>query len=561
MKARSDALFVLFLFVLATFYFTFLVKNELILCGPQQFLVDHPVQSLWLSRFFIGQLPWISNAVSGGIPLWADPNLAIFYPGNFIYLILPVDHAWNASLIFHLLWGATGLYWLCREMKLPVSASLIGAFTFMFSGPALAALNSNEVLITSSWLPWIFGLVYFGLQRGFRRILLASVALAFQWFGGFTFIQAFTLILIAGTVVFMYLRFKDRVVFLRFLLLIVATLLITAIQWIPAAMWMPHSYAEFGVSLQEWKSVPYLGITSIILLVLGVRQSVVWCGLIIIVFDWLLVGLSAISSISLAIGAATGGAALVRKFATPVFKLIPALVLTELLIANLEVPQILSLSQIRKVPAEVVQIQELKRWNLYCPAIRSRLLPLAGLHWGVNYGTPPDHGLMLWKRLPVRKLKLEGLLQSKESLELLREASIGYVISDQPLNHPELRLIDQKATRFFIHRLKMPVYPAARSSNEKAEVGVAELAPNHMVIETTSAESMDLIIYRNALPGWECKTEKRMLPIDTVENGWMQIHAPAGKNQLHLTYRTPGSLTGIILTALGTILILAILLL
>jgi len=561
MKARSDAVFVLFLFVLAIFYLSFLIRNELILCGPQQFFLDHPVRFVWLSYFFVGNLPWISNAVSGGIPLWADPNLGIFYPGNFIYLMLPLDQAWNVLLIFHLFWGATGVYWLCRELKLPVSASLTGAFTFLFSSPALAALNSNEILITSSWLPWILGLVYSGLQRGIRRTLLASVALAFQWFGGFTFIQAFTLLLIGMTLAVVYLRTRDAIVFVRFLLLIVATLLITAIQWIPSAMWIPHSYAEFSLALTEWKPLPYLGVTSAVLFLIGLRDRVIWFALIVILVDWLLFGGSPISAMSIAIGAAKGGAQLARKFEKPVFKLIPALVVMELLIANLHVPQMLSLSQIRKVPAEVTQIHDLKRWNLHCSAIRSGLFPLAGLHWGVNYGTPPERGLMLWKPLPARKRKVEEVIQTGKSLELLREASIGYVISDKPFRHPELGLINQKATRFFVHRLKTPVYPPVRSNNGKAQVRLVEMAPNHMVIETASAESIDLTIYRNALPGWECKMENKLLPLRILEEGWMQIHAPAGKNQLHLIYRTPGSLAGTMITALGTVLILAILLL
>jgi hypothetical protein len=561
MKARSDAVFVLILLLLAVLYLSFLIANGLILCGPQQFFLEHPMHSLWLSQFFSGHLPWISNAVSGGIPLWADPNLAIFYPGNFIYLILPFDHAWNASLIFHLLWGTAGVYWLCREFKLPVSASLTGAFAFLFSSPALTALNSNEVLITSSWLPWIFGLTYFGLQSGVRRIFLASVAVAFQWLGGFSFIQAFTLFVIAITLIVVYLRTRVAIVYMRFLLLIVATVLITAIQWIPAVLWIPHSNAELGFSLQQWKVLPYLGFTSGVLFLLGLRNRFLWWALMGILVDWLVLGWTPISSICLAIGAAKGAAEFIRKFDKPVFKLIPALVLIELLFANLHVPQMLSLFQIQKVPSEVMQIRDMKLWNLHCSAIRSTLYPLAGLHWGVKYDTPPEHGLMLWKTMPARKRNIEEILQTGKSMELFREAAIGYVISDRPVHHPELRLIRQEATRFFVHRLKTPVYPPVRSSDGKVNVRLLEVAPNHLVIETASSKSMALMIYRNALPGWKCTMEKEALPIDTVQNGWMQIHAPAGKNKLHLIYRTPGSLTGTILTALGTILVLAIFLL
>ncbi len=561
MKARSDAVFVLFLLFLAILYLSVLTKNELILCGPQQFFLDHPIRFVWVSHFFVGHLPWISNSVSGGIPLWADPNLAIFYPGNLLYLGLPLDHAWNTLLIFHLFWGGAGVYWLCREFNLPVPACLTGAFTFLFSSAALAALDSSEVLITSSWLPWFFGLLYSGLQRGIRRTLLSSVALACQWLAGFTFIQGFTLLLAVVTLGVVYFRTKDRIVFVRFLLMFVATLLLTAIQWIPALLWLPHSNGGLGLALPEWKLFPYFGVISGVLFFIGLRDRVVWCAVIVILMDGLIFGGSPVFAICLALGAAKGGAILFQKFKWPALKLVPAMIVLELLVANWQVPHILSLSQIRRVPPEVTQIPDLRQWNLHCPATRSALFPLAGLHWGVNYGTPPDSGLMLWKPLPERKKKVQEAIQTGKNLDLLREAAIGYVISDQLFHHPELRLIDQKATRFFVQRLNTPVYPLAKPRNEQAKVQLLEVAPHHLVIETTSVDPIDLTIHRNALPGWECTIESKSLPIHKLEEGWMKIQVPAGKNQTHLIYRTPGSLIGTILTALGTILVVAVLLL
>ncbi|MCI0605761.1 YfhO family protein [bacterium] len=562
MKVKSDAVVALLFLLVAILYLSFLIGNELILCAGNQFFLEHPMRFVWLSHFFAGNLPWISNAVSGGIPLWADPNLAIFYPGNVLYLVLPLDQAWNVSLIFHLFWGAGAMYWLCRrEFSLPVAASLTGAFTFLLSSSALGALNSSEVLITSSWLPWILGLVYSGLQQSIRRTMIASVALACQWLAGFTFVQAFTFLLVCITLVIVYLRARDRIVFLRFLLLIVSTLMIAAIQWIPAVLWIPHSNAELGFAQPDWKLLPYFGVISGSLFLIGLRDRVVWCALIVILVDWVLFGGSPVFATFLAMGAAIGAAQLFRKFHTPVLKLIPALVVVELLIANLQVPQMVSLSKIRKVPPEVTQIPELRRWNLHCAAARSGLSPLAGLQWGVNYGTPPDSGLMLWKPLPARKRKVEELLQTGKNLELLREAAIGFVISERLLNHPELRLLNQKATRFLVHRLTTPVYPLVKSSNPQTKLRSLEVAPHHLVIETDSSDPIDLIIHRNDLPGWECKMENKLIPIHTLEDGWMKIQAPAGKNRLSLTYRTPGSLVGTLLTALGTILILAVLLL
>ena len=562
MKIKSDAAVILFLSFVALLYFSFITRSKWILCGPQQFFIYHPIQSFWLSQFFNGNIPWINNAVAGGIPLWADPNLGIFYPGNIIYLVLPLNDAWNATLIFHLIWGQCGVYWLCRKFELPVSASLTGAFAFLLSSPALAALNSNEVLISAGWVPWILGLTYFGLQQNARRTLLASVALSCQWLAGFTFVQAITVGLAVAVSIAVYFRTKQKVALLRFALLFSAALFATAIQWLPSLLWATNSDAG-SFQMHRTEGPPYLGWFAILLFLIGLRRKIVWFALLCALIDYVLFQGSPVLAFCFAMGVAFGSGQILAKYPGLLALILPAVVAVELMIVNASVPQSLPLAQFNRLPPIVSQIPDFHRWNIHHSGTRSALSPLSGLHWGLTYGTPPDpkNGLLLWSPLSERTANIEDRLKTGKSLQLLQDARIGYIISDVRFNHPDLGLIKQNATKFFVHRLRVPVSPLVLSSTNQADIRWSETSPNSMVIESNEVHASELTIYRNALPGWECKLREQSLPIHADSNGWMKVRVPAGKNQLNLTYRTPGAVVGTILTLIGTILILAFLLL
>jgi hypothetical protein len=560
-KTSPDRMIILFFIVLACLLFAFLDRNEFIVCGPQQFFVTYPLQAHWLSGLFGGDIPWITSAVAGGIPLWADPNLAILYPGNLIYLILPFSIAWNASLIFHLFLGPVGLFWLCRKLGLTVSAALTGSLVFLFSAPFLAALNSNEILISASLIPWVLGFTFFGLQQNARKTLVAALILACQFLAGFTHVQVMTSILVAGIAFALYWRVKNNVILGRFLLLVLAAISLTAVQWFPSLAWIPHSGLDSLFDQPDQTTFPYLGVVAALLFIFGFHKKIFWFIPLVMLMDFFLFDGSPYLAFLFALSAAYGAAWVIQRYPKFLTYVVPCLVAIELLVVNWNIPQLLSEKQINQRPPIVAAISDFNRWNIHQSGVRGALSPVAGLLWGVKYGTAPDGGLMLWNRIAGRSAAIEDRLRTGKRLNLLREAEIAYILSDVRFDHPELGLVSQKSTKFYVHRLRQPVSPLVVSSGGPHTIRWSENSSNSIQLISSAQTNTQITIYRNALPGWRCEAKDQAFPIHPDGNGWITIQVPAGTQHMELTYRPPGVVAGTILTLIGTILILAFLLL
>ena len=560
-KNKPDAVVLLFFILFALGLFWFLKQNGLILCGPQQFFVIHPLQSYWLSEFFNGTIPWINNAVAGGIPIWADPNLAIFYPGNLIFLVLPFNTAWNGFLVLHLFWGPCGLYWLCRRLALPVGAALTGALAFLFSAPLLAALNSNEVLTSASWIPWVLGFTYFGLQQSIRRTLVASIALACQCLAGFTHVQALTFFLVVAIGAGLYWRSGSKTILLRLLALLSFTTLLTAIQWFPAFAWLLHSNLESFFAEPGSKMFPYPGGLAAVLFLFGFHNRILWFAPVLLLIDYFWFGGSPFLSFCFALGAAFGAAWILHRYPRPLRYLIPALVAIELLFVNWHVPQLLSEKQTNQPPAILQEVTDFNRWNIHQSGTRGALSQAAGLRWGLKYGSPPESGLMLWRPIETRTAAIEDRLRTGKSLKLLRDAGIVYVLSDIRFDHPELGLVSQNSTKFYLYRQRLKVSPLVVSSKGSDHIRWSERSSNSIDLTSTGDGPAEITIHRNALPGWRCESQGGSLPVQADADGWMKIQAPGGETRLDLSYRAPGAIAGTILTFIGTIFLLAFFLL
>jgi hypothetical protein len=446
-------------------------------------------------------------------------------------------------------------------LELPVASAITGAFAFLFSGPVIASLNSNELLITGSWIPWTLGLTYLGMRSSARKTLLAALSLSCIWLAGFTFVQALVTVLVIGVGLTLYLQRKQKKVLLRLALLLGATASVASIQWVPALLWLPNSSAEsFLVPALNGRFI-YAGILAMILSLFALRLKIFWPVPGLVVIDFALFGGSPVSSFCIATGAAFGSFWIFKTYPGFLSRLVPAMVLAELLIMNWNVPQLLPEAQADRVPPLVQEIPEFKQWNVHQSGTRGALGPVAGLHWGIKYGSPPQEGLMLWREVTDRTSEIENRLRTGKSLQLLRDARIGYVLSDVHFDHPGLGLIPQRGTKFFLFRLRVPVAPLVTSSNGPAHIRWLETGPNRMVVYSTDPQPAEIAIHRNALPGWTCKLQDQILPLQSDLYGWMKIQAPPGNNELQLTYRTPGAIPGTIITVIGTILILAFMLL
>lgn len=122
----------------------------------------------------VGQFyPWRHFAAetvrSGTLPLWnpyqfcgtpfvANSQSAVFYPGNFLFYLLPTAYAAGWSVILHLSLAGGFTYLFLRARSLSAPSAALGGIAYAFSTWQVSWLHLPTFLATSCWLPLVLHL-------------------------------------------------------------------------------------------------------------------------------------------------------------------------------------------------------------------------------------------------------------------------------------------------------------------------------------------------------------------------------------------------------------------
>src|SRR5512136_2937619 len=105
----------------------------------QQFAVE-----MWRS----GQAPLWNPFVGNGAPLAANLQSAVFYPLNFLYLILPAEQAMGYTAALHVVLAGLAMYAWGRALGLQPLSALIGALALQLSQFLIARLGFMSITAT-----------------------------------------------------------------------------------------------------------------------------------------------------------------------------------------------------------------------------------------------------------------------------------------------------------------------------------------------------------------------------------------------------------------------------
>lgn len=155
----------------------------------------------YFSKYYLAE-----NLKKGILPFWnpysfsGTPFLAgeTLYPGNLLFLIFPFGTALSLFYLLHLILGGIFMYRMLVK-RTDMTASLLGAIVFAFSGLFAARIMSGHLMYVSSiaYIPLIFGSMT-DLIDGFTKkaFLTAVLGLSLQIATGVIFITLLTLELI-----------------------------------------------------------------------------------------------------------------------------------------------------------------------------------------------------------------------------------------------------------------------------------------------------------------------------------------------------------------------------
>ncbi|MBN1693922.1 YfhO family protein [candidate division WOR-3 bacterium] len=220
-----------------------------IIFGEYYFFEDFLYQYYPFRNFFAtslrgGVFPLWDPYVFSGMSLIGDIQSALFYPFNIILIIFVRKgvlsyYALELQNIFHVLLAGVFTYMYAREVKLPKSASMVSAVTFMFSGFLITRMIHLTFINVIIWLPLILLFLQKALkENSYSYSILGGLFMGLSMLAGspqfslhiFYFLGFYTIF-------FILINRKDSSIVKPVLLLFVMlafSLGIAAIQYLPS---------------------------------------------------------------------------------------------------------------------------------------------------------------------------------------------------------------------------------------------------------------------------------------------------------------------------------------
>lgn len=225
----------------------------------------YPWRDFALAQLRLGRLPVWNPYLGAGAPLLANYQTALFYPPNWLLLMMPGAQAMGLIAVAHIVWAALGMWLFTGALGLPRFGRAISALAYALSGYLIARAGSFPTADAAAWIPWVIWLVHRVLARrrardvGWLGIVFGMQLLAGHaqtaWYGGV--MAGLYALWVAGWMQ----RAERRALRLRRLALALAGallgLLIAAIQLVPTAEYFAQSPRSGGLPFDMTANLSY----------------------------------------------------------------------------------------------------------------------------------------------------------------------------------------------------------------------------------------------------------------------------------------------------------------
>lgn len=236
-------------------------KNSLITDPVQQ---QYPWRWLAVEVEKTMQLPLWNPYSFSGTPLLAILQGGVLYPLNILLFLLPFAIGWSVLISLQPVLASMFTYLYLRNLRLKKEAALLGGIAFAFSGFMVAWMEWGTVGHVALWLPLILlAIDKLTLQSRMKEVskvylplFIQKIVVSRSFLWGFVYLFAISSSLFAGhlqtffylsvfSTIYFFTRWfqygrKASVLFL-YLILSIAFLLLTLIQWLPTAQFIELS--------------------------------------------------------------------------------------------------------------------------------------------------------------------------------------------------------------------------------------------------------------------------------------------------------------------------------
>ena len=181
----TDIVAVLALFFSSIVFFYDLLEGRYLLTERDLGPYFIPPRFFWVESIKRGDFPLWNPYQFSGHPFFANPQYAVLYPLNSLFLLLPFDVAFNAIIILHFFLGGLFTYLFLKDLKAGSTGSLISGLIFMLSGYLLSVHSLLTCLLSVIWTPLIMMFFRRSITRpGFKNEFLTALFITISFLGG-----------------------------------------------------------------------------------------------------------------------------------------------------------------------------------------------------------------------------------------------------------------------------------------------------------------------------------------------------------------------------------------
>jgi hypothetical protein len=120
----------------------------------------YPWRQFAFEELRAGHLPTWNPYLGAGAPLLANYQTAVFYPPNWVSLLVPGPQAVSWIAVLHVMWAGVGMWLFTGALGLPPFGRGMSTLSFALSGYLIARLGSFPTADAVAWIPWIFWLAH-----------------------------------------------------------------------------------------------------------------------------------------------------------------------------------------------------------------------------------------------------------------------------------------------------------------------------------------------------------------------------------------------------------------
>jgi hypothetical protein len=117
--------------------------------------IDYPLASFFHDALTHGHLPLWNDQLGLGFPLYAEGQIAAFYPPNWLIYLLPPLDALDVTRVLHLTLAGTGAGLIALRLGAGRYGAVLAALAVVLSGGIVSKLEWTNFVVAYGWLPWI----------------------------------------------------------------------------------------------------------------------------------------------------------------------------------------------------------------------------------------------------------------------------------------------------------------------------------------------------------------------------------------------------------------------